>query len=227
MKAKRTYILPYSPVHMDIVEKTQVLSAFPMFLDSTISEVQKFAEKMNLRVLRPMEVFVEEDMDDHQAFFIFQGAVSVFRTTSEGEIINIDLHGAPELVGEMGLIDSKPSAASAMAIEETHALVLNQSDFNELVKSNPMYAVLLLKVFADKTRYFDVFLEHLLSNNLYERTWYLLQCLGQYFPNNEIALSQEQLDDLIWGTRSRINEVLITLEKEGKIEISRRKIKLL
>ena len=55
----------------------------------------------------------------------------------------------------------------------------------------------------------------------------MLQHLGSYFPNKEITLSQEQLDDLIWGTRSRITEVLTRLEKEGKIKVSRRKVTLL
>lgn len=114
-----------------------------------------------------------------------------------------------------------------MAIEETFALVLTHYDFQELLTVNSSIALKMLKIFATRIRNFDIFLEHLLSHNLYERTWYMLQHLGSYFPDREITLSQEQIDDLMWGTRSRITEVLNQLKKEGKIQISRRKVKII
>jgi len=40
-------------------------------------------------------------------------------------------------------------------------------------------------------------------------------------------LSHEELADLIWGTRSRVTEVLNQLEKEKKVKASHRKIKIL
>lgn len=227
MKTKRNYMLPLTTLHLTVEEKAKILSQFIIFEGISVEEIRKFAEKMYPKVFRPMEIFVEEGLATSEAYFIYKGAVSIFRMTQEGKIINIDLEGAPEVVGELSLIDSNPSPVNAMAIEETYALFLTQYDFLDLINVNPTIALKLLKVFSTRIRNFDSFLEHLLSHNLYERTWYMLQHLGSYFPNKEITLSQEQLDDLIWGTRSRITEVLTRLEKEGKIKVSRRKVTLL
>lgn len=226
-KPVRDYMIYNKPAHMDVVEKTNILKTFPIFKGVSTAHIQEFAEKVYPKIFQPMEVFVEEDVDEHQAYFVYHGAVSIFRTTAEGEIINIDLQGAPEIVGKMGLIDTQRSTASAMAVGEVHALVLNQEDFQALIIKNPEVALKLLKVFADRIHHFDIFLEQLLSQSLYQRTWYLLQRLATYFPNKEITLSQEELSDLLWGTRSRVTEVLNQLEEEGKVEISHRKVKLL
>jgi len=226
-KLQRKYMLSRETPKMGLAEKTKILSSFPMFEETSTAELKEVATKTQPEAILPMEVFVEEDRDEHQAYFLYQGAVSVFRTTSEGEIINLDLLGAPNLVGEVGLIEDKSSPASIIAIEETRALVLSQKDFQALVNKNPKLALNLLKVFADKMRDFDLFIEELLSKNLYERTWNMLQFVSQYFPKREITLSQEQLTDLLWGTRSRVTEVLNKLETEGKIKIGHRKVKVL
>jgi CRP/FNR family transcriptional regulator len=227
MKLKRKYMLDNNSIQFSLDEKAKILAEFVIFEGISYDDIKKIADKMSPRIIRPMEIFIEEGISINEAFFIYKGAVSIFRMTEEGEIINIDLEGAPELVGELSLVDSNPSPVNAMAIEETYALVLSQNDFQNIITLNPIIALKLLEVFAARIRNFDYFLEHLLSHNLYERTWYMLQHLGSYFPNKEITLSQEQLDDLIWGTRSRITEVLNKLEKEGKIEVKRRKIRLI
>lgn len=224
---QKKLIMSYNNRRMTIVEKVQILSKFPLLEDFTASELQAFAERMFPKVFMPKEVFEEEDIDAHHAFFMYSGVVSIFRTTSDGEIINIDLLGAPELVGEMGLIDNKPSPASAMAVDETHALVLSQQDFQELIHMFPRLAIKMLKLFADRMRDFDMYLEELLSKNLYDRTWQTLQHLGRYYPNKEITLSQEELADLLWGTRARVTEVLNKLQDDGKILINHRKVTLL
>jgi CRP-like cAMP-binding protein len=131
------------------------------------------------------------------------------------------------LVGVQGLIHTESSPASAIALNEIYALVLTQKDFEEILKKDPLIAIPFLKLLADRMHGFNLFLEHLLSNNLYDRTWKMLQGIAPYFPDNEITLSQEQFSDLIWGTRSRVTEVLVKLENEGKIITTRRKIKVL
>jgi CRP-like cAMP-binding protein len=214
-------------INLTLHEKVAILKDFPLFEGIDTKHIQEFAEKMSPKVLQPMEVFVEEDIDEHQAFFVYKGAVSIFRTTKEGEIINIDLQGAPEIVGKMGLIDTQKSTASAMAIGEINALVLNQDDFQTLILEHPQVALRLLRIFADRIHHFDRFLEQLLSQSLHDRTLFLLQKLATYFPNKEITLSQEELADLLWGTRSRVTEVLQQLEDDGKIQVSHRKVKVL
>jgi len=212
---------------LSLAQKKKILGSFPFFSKLKDREIEELAKRVRQVLIPQKEIFVEEDVDFDKAFFVYSGLVSIFRTTRDGELINLEVIGAPALVGEMGLVDSKESPASVMAINQTRALVLTQKDFSQIIAQNSQIASLILKLFADKIRYFDIFLEELLSKNLYQRTWRLIQYLGKHFPNGEIKLSQEELADLIWGSRSRITEVLNKLESEGKIKIGHRRVKLL
>ena len=226
-KIPKKYMTSYNTRDITHEKRVKILNSFDFLQALGSEEIGLIAEKVQPRVIRPMEIFVEEDLDEHHAFFVYYGAVSIFRTTVEGEIINIDLLGAPALVGEMGLIHTNPSIASVMAIGETHVLVLSQDDYKDIVHRHPHVSNHFLKLFADRMRDFNLFIEELLSKNLYQRTWSLIQFLSDYYQNNEIKLSHEELADLIWGSRSRITEVLNQLEEEGKISTTHRKIKIL
>ncbi|HVZ12540.1 MAG TPA: Crp/Fnr family transcriptional regulator [Patescibacteria group bacterium] len=223
---KPSYMIPFQNINLTVGEKIEILSKFNLFKNSNKAEIEAFARVTNPKNIRPMEIFVEEGFDDHRTYFVYKGVASLFRTTREGEIINIDVVGAPTIVGMSGLIDNKTSTTSTVAVGDLQTLVLYQRDFQELIPNYPNLALEMMKLFAEKIHKFDVFIEDVLSKNLHDRTWGLLQYLSHYFAHDEITLSHEQIADLVWGTRSRVTEVLNKLEEEGKIQMGHRKIKL-
>lgn len=227
-KAKQpSYMLPFQNTNLTNLEKKAILSKFQIFEDLGNLELEAIAKVTNPKNIRSMEIFVEEGFDDHRTYLVYKGVVSLFRTTNRGDIINVDVVGAPTIVGMSGLIDNKTSTTSSLAIGEIQTLVLYQRDFEELIQNYPKLSLKIMKLFAERIHRFDVFIEDVLSKNLHDRTWSLLQYLSHYFANDEINLSHEQLADLVWGTRARVTEVLNRLENEGKIKMGHRKIKLL
>ena len=61
--------------------------------------------------------------------------------------------GEGGVFGEMALVDQSPRAASAVAETDCDLLSINRKDFLALVKSNPAFAVALLKGLADRLRF--------------------------------------------------------------------------
>jgi len=61
--------------------------------------------------------------------------------------------GPGGVFGEMALVDQSPRAASAVAETDCSLLSINRSQFLGSVKSNPAFAVSLLKSLADRLRY--------------------------------------------------------------------------
>jgi Mn-dependent DtxR family transcriptional regulator len=66
----------------------------------------------------------------------------------------------------------------------------------------------------------------MISKNLTDRTLNTLKTLANYFSNNDITLSQEQIASIIGATRARVTESLNTLEERGTITLSHKKIHL-
>ncbi len=220
-------VIAHNPHALSIEEKVVLLKEFTLFRDVPLDMLAEYAQKMFHQVIHPKEIFIEEGLDEEYTYFIHKGVASVFRTTEDGRIINIDLLGAPDIVGEMGLTDTTPNTSSVMAVDEVHALVLPQLEFNQLLTTNTQVLVRFLRHFDDRIRQFDEYFEELLSRDLHDRTWNTIQYLARFFENGVITLSHEELADLIWGTRSRVTEVLNQLEKEKKIKATHRKIKIL
>jgi CRP-like cAMP-binding protein len=61
--------------------------------------------------------------------------------------------GPGGVFGEMALVDQSPRAASAVAETDCSLLSVNRSHFLSSVKSNPAFAVSLLRSLADRLRY--------------------------------------------------------------------------
>jgi CRP/FNR family transcriptional regulator, cyclic AMP receptor protein len=61
--------------------------------------------------------------------------------------------GAGGVFGEMALVDQSPRAASALTDTECLLLQINRADFLNLVKSNPAFAISLIKAIADRLRH--------------------------------------------------------------------------
>ncbi len=65
----------------------------------------------------------------------------------------VDKIGPGGVFGEMALVDQSARAATATAEADSELLSINRNDFLNLVKSNPAFAVALLKGLVDRLRY--------------------------------------------------------------------------
>jgi len=65
----------------------------------------------------------------------------------------VDRIGPGGVFGEMALVDQSQRAATATAEADSELLSINRNDFLNLVKSNPAFAVSLLKALADRLRF--------------------------------------------------------------------------
>jgi CRP-like cAMP-binding protein len=65
----------------------------------------------------------------------------------------IERVGPGGVFGEMALVDQSPRAARAVTETQCSLLSINRNDFLSAVKTNPAFAVSLLKALADRLRY--------------------------------------------------------------------------
>ena len=81
-------------------------------------------------------------------YVVLEGRVSI---SIKGKVV--DVIGPGGVFGEMALVDQSPRAATATCETDCELLSINRNDFLALVKSNPAFAVSLLKALADRLRY--------------------------------------------------------------------------
>lgn len=209
---------------MNISEKIVKIKKIPFFGELGEEELKIIAQKIFVKKYLPQEILIYQNDTSSGVYFILKGSARIYRITEDGEEINLGLCGENEIVGEMSLIDDFPRSANVEALQELETLILTGEDFKAIINNHPKIAVSLLKVLSKKIRQNNEHIEEVLSKNLIDRTFKMLQVLAQFYQNGDILLSQEELSSIIGATRSRVTEVLNILESEGKVNLSHKKI---
>lgn len=176
------------------------------------------------RIYRQIQSSSNKTITPNAAYFIIAGSAKIYRITEEGEIVTFAVLGPNEVVGEMSLIDDMPRSACVETIKDTQVLILTKKEFHTILNTHPSVAIALLKVLSKRVRETNQQIENILSKNLNDRTWKVLESLAKYFPNKTINLSQEELANIIGATRARVTEVLNNLQKNNKIALSHKQI---
>jgi CRP-like cAMP-binding protein len=83
-------------------------------------------------------------------FVVLQGNVALWINGQEVERLE-----AGGVLGEMGLIDSAPRSASAVATTDCKLVPIDQKRFSFLVQQTPNFALQIMRVVVDRLRRMD------------------------------------------------------------------------
>ena len=205
----------------------QFLSSTLFFTEVPEKNVRLVAELLKHEMIPAHTTFINQEEDSNNVYFIYKGSVKIYRLTEEGDEITIRIVGPGEIVGELAFLDHGIRSATVETLQETEVFTLTGDDFKKILLKNPQVAINLLKIFGNLLKENALNIEEALSKNLLQRTFDMLVILANYFPEKNIALTQEELALIIGGTRARVTEVLHRLQDEGKISISHKHIQLL
>ena len=107
---------------------------------------------MELKSYRQNELIFRQGEESTCMYSIRQGKVGVFLHYGEaGETKLAELQPG-QFLGEMGMLDSSPRSASAVALEETSLEVITEDDFSQHLKENPDHILLLMQQMCARLR---------------------------------------------------------------------------
>lgn len=212
---------------MDFEEKIKVLRNFPVFKVIPINEVRAVAFAAKEAKIPAKTIIISQGDPADAIYLVAKGSARVYKITEDGEEITLSIAGPGDVIGEMALVDRAPRSAYVQTLTETLIFTLKGTDFVKIMHEYPEIAIILLSSLSNKIRRADARAEDIQTKKLLERTWSTLQLLSKYFEGGQITVSHEELAQIVGATRSKITVALSELEKEGKISLSHRKIKLL
>ena len=107
---------------------------------------------MTWKTFQDGETIFREGETSEAAFLIVSGEVRVVKGLETNHARTIATIGAGEYVGEMGVVESKPRSASAVAKGPTVVAPVTHDEFMELILQNPEEAMGLIKVIFERLR---------------------------------------------------------------------------
>jgi CRP-like cAMP-binding protein len=84
-----------------------------------------------------------------EIFIIRSGSVKISRVSKTGEIL-LAILKTGDVFGEMALLEEKPRGASAVAYEKCDLMVVNQANFDQMIKTQPQLITKLTTLLAER-----------------------------------------------------------------------------
>lgn len=178
-------------------------------------------------------VFHEGDPSD-SVHLVTSGYFAVCVSTPDGDRAMLNVLGGGGWFGELPAPDElAPSRRSAtvLALDESTTLVLSAWDFQSLCRRHPSLERLVHSLMAARIRELSAQLLQSMYVSLGQRLCYRLLDLVEVYGAREEAvvlpLTQEQIADLVGGTRSSVNQALQQLVSEHLVELGRGRVVVL
>ncbi len=147
-------------------EMLQVLRGVPLFSGLTKRQLSGLTRVVTHMTFEPGAVLLKELRHGQRLIIIRSGTAAVTRqgiivregTTGgiqQGQLRRIGTVGPGDIVGELSLVDGKPTTASVVAETPVDAVVLYRTDFEKLLASTPQLYPRLLVAMAERIRAMD------------------------------------------------------------------------
>ena len=124
--------------------------AFKGLEDQELEEVAALTE---FRTYPANHVLCQEGAYEDVLYIIADGSIVITQQMSEGEEDRIlRVGGRGDIVGEMGLIQSAPRAATVRTTSECTVLEMEKEDFETILSRSPRMAIDLIRITLDRMR---------------------------------------------------------------------------
>lgn len=182
------------------------------------------------------EVVVHEGDPADSLHLVVSGRLAVRVATSSGDNATLNILGPGDYFGELSLLDGRQPArtASIVTLEPAETLTLAASAFRELRERHRGAEQLLLTLLARRVEELSARLLETMYDGLDRRVYRRLVELGRVYADSDdpqspvvVPLTQEQLAELVGGTRPSVNQVLKRLAERSVIEIGRGRVTVL
>jgi CRP-like cAMP-binding protein len=108
-----------------------------------------FSANETVRTYEKDDMIFAEGEPAEEIFIIRKGFVKIAKVTKKGEIL-LEIIKSGDIFGEMALLEAKPRSASAVAHEQCDLMVVNQANFDQLIKTQPQLITRLITLLAER-----------------------------------------------------------------------------
>ena len=188
--------------------------------------LQQIAAVSRPRDLAKGELLCDEGDVGDAMHVLIAGAVTVFRTASDGKRIALNVLQPPEVIGEIALLDGAPRATSAEATEPSVVLSLARQEFLALLSEQPaVLEPIVRRLGTMMRRLSEQAADHVLLD-LAGRVAKTLLRLATPGSPPVVAITQARLAEMSGGTRQSVNQVLGGFAQRGLVHLEGRRILL-
>jgi CRP-like cAMP-binding protein len=207
---------------------------WPLLSPLAPAEREQLLASTRRRTYARGEVLVREGEPSDSLHLVESGRLAVRVDTSDGDTAIFNVIGPGDCFGELSLVGggAQVRTATVVALEEATTRSVTTAVFEDLRSRHADIGEFLLDLFARRIGELSARLVEVMYDGLDRRVHRrLLDLVGTYGTDGSgpvtIPLTQEQLAQLVGGTRPSVNEVLQRLAGQGVVELGRGRVVVL
>ena len=214
-----------SPTHQ---EKRQIFERHFLFGKLSASEIDSLISYSRVeRYPAGREIF-SKGSPGQSLVAVLRGSIKISSLSNEGKEIVFNIINAPEIFGEIGVLDGEERSADAAAMTDCELLVLNRRDFLHLLENRADLCMIMLRILCQRLRQTseqveDVMFRHL-ESRLAKALLHLAESGAMHGPQStsvELHLSQRELGNMAGGSRESVNKILQNWHRQGLIDLGK------
>ena len=167
-------------------------------------------------------LFHEGDAGDDM-YIINSGKVKIFKEIGGVEKV-LALLGQSDFFGEMSLLNKKPRSASAEVAEDAKIMVINNSTFDTMMRSNAEIAIRIIRILAKRLEDADVQIANLMIKDSNQRVIVTLLKLSESGTKIDTGIflktDVEKLTVTTGLEKNKVSDIIERLAKNRLIELT-------
>ncbi len=156
-------------------------------------------------------------------YIINTGKVKIFKEVGGNEKV-LAVLSQSDFFGEMSLLNKKPRSASAEVVEDAKMLVINNSTFDTMIRSNSEIALRIIRILAKRLEDADVQIANLMIKDSNQRVIVTLLKLAESGTKIDtdtfLKLDVEKLAITTGLEKNKVGEIVDRLAKNRLIELT-------
>ena len=206
--------------------ETDFIKSLPYFFDLSLEELEEVVRHISEKKFERGEIILYEEDIATSLYFVYSGAVKVFKTSTEGKEQILTIVRPGESFNEVPVFDDGVNPASAQAMSPAVLYELKKEDLTELMEDNCVIAQNAMRALAERIRELVLLVEDLSFRHVISRVArILLQHTGDGADAGDgPRLTQQDMAAMAGTAREVVGRSLKTLEDEGMIRLERNRI---
>ena len=210
------------------MKKIEYLKKMRIFGGLSLEELRALNTSAKIVRFKNRARIIAENAPEKEVFTIISGKVLIYRISPEGKIRTLAVLSSGDFFGEMAIISPAPRSASARALGRVEVLKIDAAAFRKVLTENREVSFATLNTLCHRLRKADRHIEILSYQSVPMRVVNMLLNLvnhrGGGAARTSVALTQQELAEMIASAREVVNRTLQVLKKEGLLELNKGRI---
>jgi CRP-like cAMP-binding protein len=134
-------------------------------------KIEKTTFEKHVRMYDLGAAIFRENDEGNEMFIIIQGLVEIRKSTGPASSKILATLQKGDMFGEMAIIEKQPRSATAVAVQPTRVLVLNEKLYDNMVGTNPDFARKMNRVLSERIRRADAIIQNIMTTNRQNQVW--------------------------------------------------------